>query len=105
VENAIRHGIAPRPEPGRIEIRAWREEDRLALQVADDGPGLNGGATHGKEGVGLANTRARLNQLYGANHRFELSNGPGRGLRVTVSIPFRESDGADDGEDSDPNRG
>jgi signal transduction histidine kinase len=93
VENAIRHGIAPRAEPGRIEIRAHREQDLLTLQVRDDGPGLaNGSAARCKEGIGLANTRARLQQLYGPAHRFELRNGSGRGLEVTVAIPFREAD-------------
>lgn len=96
VENAIRHGIAPRAEPGRIEIRARREQDVLTLTVQDDGPGLaNGHADKCKEGVGLANTRARLQQLYGPAHRFELRNGAGRGLAVTVAIPFRE--GAENG--------
>jgi signal transduction histidine kinase len=88
VENAIRHGIAPRPGPGRIEIRARREQDRLRLEVRDDGRGLPGREPL-KEGVGLANTRARLQQLYGSAHRFELANG--RGLCVGVTIPFREA--------------
>jgi signal transduction histidine kinase len=94
VENAIRHGIAPRAEPGRIEIHARREQEWLKVQVRDDGPGLAGDRMLFKEGVGLANTRARLQQLYGPAHRFELSNGSDRGLTVLVLIPFREADGA-----------
>jgi two-component sensor histidine kinase len=106
VENAIRHGIAPRADPGRIEIEARREQARLTLQVRDDGPGLGGGPQRPfKEGVGLANTRARLQQLYGADHQFELTNGRGHGLLVRVTIPFRESNGEDDGENSDLHRG
>jgi sensor histidine kinase YesM len=106
VENAIRHGIAPRVEPGRIEIKARREQGRLTLQIRDDGPGLGGGPQKPfKEGVGLANTRARLQQLYGADHRFELCNGHGCGLQVTIVIPFRDSSGLDHGEDSDLHRG
>jgi two-component sensor histidine kinase len=94
VENAIRHGIAPRPEPGRIAIRARRERNVLHLVVHDDGPGLaqRDGAPV-KEGIGLANTRARLQQLYGADHSFQLSNGAGRGLMVVITIPFREANG------------
>jgi signal transduction histidine kinase len=89
VENAIRHGIAPRPGAGRVEIRARRAGDRLHLEVRDDGPGLaHPAGAH--EGIGLANTRARLRQLYGAAHRFDLGNGDGAGLRVQVAIPFRE---------------
>jgi signal transduction histidine kinase len=89
VENAIRHGIAPRAEAGRIEIKAHREAGGLCLQVSDDGPGLpNGGPL--KEGIGMANTRARLQQLYGPDHQFTLTNGAGRGLTVTMTLPFRE---------------
>jgi signal transduction histidine kinase len=88
VENAVRHGIAPFSRPGRIEIEARRVEGRLWLEVRDDGPGLNG--TGFKEGVGLANTRARLQQLYGAAHRFEMTNGPGRGFAVTLTLPLRD---------------
>jgi len=90
VENAIRHGIAPRAAPGRIEIYAKRENGQLHLQVCDDGPGLpesKGEAL--KEGVGLANTQARLQQLYAAAHRFELSNAETGGLAVRLSIPLR----------------
>jgi two-component system LytT family sensor kinase len=92
VENAIRHGIAPRSEPGRIEIRAKRVRTTLVLQVQDDGPGLVD-YPHPplRQGVGVANTRARLEQLYGAAHRFEMCNHPSRGLVVTVAIPFRQA--------------
>jgi sensor histidine kinase YesM len=67
----------------------------LQLDVHDDGSGLP--LTDGereplqKSGVGLANTRARLAHLYGTAHRFELENQPGRGLTVTMAIPFRET--------------
>jgi two-component sensor histidine kinase len=91
VENAIRHGVAPRTEPGRVEIHARKEQDILHLEVRDDGPGLaSGNGNKFKEGIGLANTRQRLEQLYGGGHRFELGNGHGRGLRVALAIPFRE---------------
>jgi len=90
VENALRHGIAPRSSPGRIEISTKRDNDSLRIQVKDNGPGLpaiskpNG---RFREGVGLANTRARLARLYGGSHRLELANAPEGGLVVTLEIP------------------
>jgi signal transduction histidine kinase len=91
VENAVRHGIARRTGPGTIEIRALAADDRLCLEIRDSGPGFRPDHAHNGErlGVGLANTRARLEQLYGAEHRFELVNAPGGGAVVSVVIPFR----------------
>ncbi len=89
VENAIRHGIEPRSGPGCIQLRAHRQSGTLMLEVSDDGPGLrNNGPI--KEGVGLSNTRARLRELYGPSHGFQLVNGPEGGLRVELRLPFRE---------------
>lgn len=93
VENAIRYAIAPRAGRGHIEMRAQRMGALLQLQVKDDGPGLpsNQNPNGSSKGVGLANTRERLRQLYGSNHRFELGNGSDRGLVVTLEIPFSPS--------------
>ncbi|MDQ3744076.1 MAG: histidine kinase [Acidobacteriota bacterium] len=90
VENALRHGLAQQTSPGHVEISAKRENGSLRIQVRDNGPGLSAiTKPNGKvrEGLGLSNTRARLAQLYGAAHRFELSNAPGGGLLVTLEIP------------------
>jgi two-component sensor histidine kinase len=93
VENAIRHGIGMRSSGGSIEIGADRENGMLHLFVRDDGRGLlNGEQQALKEGVGLANTRARLAHLYGATHRFDLNNSPGGGLTVDLAIPFNVSE-------------
>jgi len=86
VENAIRHGIASRAEPGKVEIRARRLKGNLQIEVRDDGPGLPPGEP--REGVGLSNTRARLRQLYGDRQRLQLSNAPGGGLLAALTIPF-----------------
>jgi two-component system, LytTR family, sensor kinase len=86
VENAIRHGINPRPEPGQVEIAAWKEGGELFLEVSDDGPGLPAGSSL-KEGVGLGNTRDRLEQLYGNTNTLQL-NSSTHGLTVLVTIPF-----------------
>ena len=90
VENSIRHGIAPRARPGRILLRARRSGDTLHLEVSDDGVGLQGKAAI-DEGVGLSNTRARLQQLYGEAHRFEFSESAEGGLAVSLTIPWREA--------------
>jgi two-component system LytT family sensor kinase len=89
VENAIRHGIEPRARPGCIELQAHRQDGTLALVVSDDGAGL-AEPEQIKEGVGLSNTRARLRELYGPAHQFELIRGAKGGVRVELSIPFRQ---------------
>jgi len=91
VENAIRHGIAPRSSPGLLEISAKQLDGVLRIQVRDNGPGLPEHRTsqnHFKKGLGLANTESRLQRLYGADHLFDLSNNPAGGLIVTLEIPF-----------------
>lgn len=92
VENAVRHGVSARPGPGVVGIRARRDADTLHLEVWDDGPGLDGtarGAVPAGRGIGLANTRARLTQLYGTSHRVELLDRVPGGLVVRVSLPYR----------------
>jgi LytS/YehU family sensor histidine kinase len=96
VENAIRHGIAPRASGGRVEVRAERAGARLRLEVLDDGAGTRGGGAAGagasagpSTGVGLANTRARLEQLYGARQRFAAQDRESGGFAVTIELPFR----------------
>ncbi|MGH9944511.1 MAG: sensor histidine kinase [Pyrinomonadaceae bacterium] len=98
VENAIRHGVAPRSAPGRVEISAARVGDALRLQVRDNGPGLSAAKSVGRShngGLGLANTRARLEHLYGSAYRFEMMNAPEGGLVVTLEIPTNNGGGAD----------
>lgn len=92
VENAIRHGIAPRIRPGRVEISATSGgDDRLLhLAVRDDGPGVDPGSqAEARKGVGLTNIRSRLEQLYGGEHRFALENHPEGGAVVTIALPVR----------------
>jgi two-component system LytT family sensor kinase len=93
VENAIRHGIVSRIAPGEIEISARLIDDALQMRVKDNGPGLRsvGGGAIVKEGLGLANTRARLARMYGAAHQFEMADASEGGLQVTLTIPFEGS--------------
>ncbi len=88
VENSIKHGIAMRSAAGHVGIRGRRLGDRLEIQISDDGPGLPG--TELREGIGLANTRARLEQIYGGDHRFELRDGDRGGVLAHLEIPFEE---------------
>jgi two-component system, LytTR family, sensor kinase len=86
VENAIRHGIEPNARSGRIELTARRQNGSLVLTVRDNGSGLPAGGP-AREGIGLSNTRARLAELYGDSHRFELANHPEGGLEVRLLVP------------------
>lgn len=87
-ENAIRHAVVPRLTPTEIVMRARRKNDMLELQVQDNGPGLPRAGAQ-KEGLGLANTRARLQQLYGAAQRLVLREAATGGLLVSLEIPWR----------------
>ena len=87
VENAIVHGISSRPGEGRIAIGAWRIQDQLVLQVSDNGPGFGASTARG-HGIGLRNTRARLEQIYGPAHQLELIDGAEGGAIVRIAIPF-----------------
>jgi signal transduction histidine kinase len=90
VENAIRHGIGPRRAPGQVRVITRQVFDELWMEISDDGIGLarfNGIVP--PEGVGLCNTRARLQQLYNHDHRLTLEDAPGGGCIVKIHIPFR----------------
>jgi signal transduction histidine kinase len=89
VENAIKHGIAPRPEAGRIDIRAERVNGSVRVQVHDDGAGLpRDVGDRGAGRVGLSNMRERLERMYGGGCRLELCDAPGGGTVVSISIPL-----------------
>jgi LytS/YehU family sensor histidine kinase len=88
VENAVRHGIAPHARQGWIALHAGREGPRLKLEIRDSGAGLPPDRLMAlNRGVGLDNTRARLEHLYPSAHEFSFSNLPD-GFCVTVRLPF-----------------
>jgi LytS/YehU family sensor histidine kinase len=89
VENAIRHGIEPRKSAGVIALQAERRGDALHLSVRDNGVGLAAAdESRQRQGIGLANTRARLAELYGARGQLRLYNGAEGGLAVDLEVPF-----------------
>jgi two-component sensor histidine kinase len=91
VENAIKHGVSPRSGPGLVEVISRVQGDHLWLEVRDNGVGLTGSArTQFRSGVGLANTRDRLEVLYGDTHRLEFSEGDG-GLTVRIALPLQRA--------------
>jgi two-component sensor histidine kinase len=89
VENAIRHGIAARVDAGRIDIEADADGSMLVITVTDDGAGhaVEMAEIGGSEGIGLANTRGRLQAAYGPAASLALAAAPGRGVRVRIAIP------------------
>jgi signal transduction histidine kinase len=90
VENAIKHGVSKIDEEGRIEIRAHRDGERLVLCVRDNGPRVAEQGLSAGEGVGLRNTRERLEQLYGVDQHLTLRAADDGGVIAEVSIPFRK---------------
>ena len=88
VENAIKHGLEPRPEGGALSVSAEIVHGKLAVTVADTGVGFGRAATAGT-GVGLANIRERLKLLYGAAAELRIAENKPTGTRVTIVVPYR----------------
>ena len=92
VENAIKHGLEPKPEGGRLLLRAEIVHGKLAVSVSDTGLGFGRAATSGKTagtGVGLANIRERLQLLHGNKATLTITENPGGGTRVTLAVPYK----------------
>jgi two-component sensor histidine kinase len=93
IENAIKYAITPSEEGGTLRITARVQQGTLAVQLSDTGPGLgNGNNGQKSSGVGLKNTRERLQQLYGDEQAFTLAPNEPTGLTVTINLPFEEED-------------
>jgi len=87
VENAILHGVSGKAGPGQVSVRACAEHGALVLEIRDDGLGFPVGAAR-REGIGLGNTRERLNRMYGKDAKLEVISEPGQGSCVRVHIPL-----------------
>jgi len=93
IENAIKYAISPSEEGGTLRIAARVQRDMLVLRVSDTGPGFgNGNNGQKSSGVGLKNTRERLQHLYGERQAFTLGPNDPTGLVITINIPFEEDD-------------
>jgi two-component system LytT family sensor kinase len=90
VENAVRHGVSRSSAPVRIELKSSLNDSILEIRVCDDGPGVPEGSSG--NGVGLSNTRARLQQLYGDRQSLRLDSADGRTV-ATVLLPYHEEAG------------
>lgn len=93
VENSIRHGIARRETEGRVRVDAERADGRVHIRVEDDGPDADADPVQNGRGIGLSNTRERLQRLYGDRHGFAIVQTGAGGCAVEIEIPFQS--GAD----------
>jgi LytS/YehU family sensor histidine kinase len=93
VENAIRHGIGRSSAASMIRIGASRVNGKLELRVQDDGPGFPVVNSSPDRGIGLANTTARLRQLYGDEASLKIENGQQGGAVVTMTLPYHVDPG------------
>jgi len=97
VENAIRHGLEPKPEGGQLRVKAEIVHGQLAVSVADTGVGFGNAATAGT-GVGLDNIRERLKLLHGHKASLTVAANPAGGTIVTITVPYRSVGQAGQGE-------
>ncbi len=89
VENAMRHGLGEKQEPGILELKTCKVAGNLVIEITDDGVGCDGQKVLQKQaGIGLNNVRERLGQMYGKQHIFSFSSEVGKGTTVTIEVPL-----------------
>ena len=89
IENAIKHGLAPRLEGGQIHVRAHRREGRLLIEIMDNGLGIPAerlSEVYG-EGIGISNVHERLRLLYGDQFKMDIHSQEGQGTQIHIEIP------------------
>ena len=92
VENALRHGLASRVEPGAVRVRAFRENGATRIDVEDSGVGLpEGWAIGGTDGTGLRNLASRLEAEFGGSASLQVGAAAGGGVLATVRVPYEAS--------------
>jgi two-component system LytT family sensor kinase len=89
VENCLKHGLAPKIDGGRIQLRTRNRDGRLHIEIEDNGVGISEEKMPHVyvEGIGLSNVRERLRVLYGADFRLEIESHTGRGTVIRIDIP------------------
>ncbi|MGB6481905.1 MAG: histidine kinase [Candidatus Acidiferrales bacterium] len=89
IENAIRHGLAPKLEGGEIRLCTQMAERRLTIEINDNGMGISSERLEEiyHEGIGISNVRERLRLLYGDQFRMEIKSQEGQGTQIRIEIP------------------
>jgi two-component system LytT family sensor kinase len=89
IENAIKHGLAPRVEGGQIHVRTSHRDGRLAIEISDNGMGMSSARL--KEvyegGIGISNVHERLRLLYGDQFEMDIRSQPGEGTQIRIEMP------------------
>jgi two-component system LytT family sensor kinase len=97
IENSIKHGLEPRIQGGTVTVRSRLQGNRVLIEVADDGVGIQGrpgsALPRTGAGIGMNNVRERLEVLYGREARFTVVSNPGRGTLVSIEIPAKVPNG------------
>ncbi len=88
VENAIKHGVSAKSDPGTLSLRIRRDSDAIHITVADTGPGMNNSSAAGSGSkLGLVNVSRRLELCYGSDHALNITSTP-TGTTVAFAIPL-----------------
>ena len=89
VENSLKHGLAPKLEGGKLQLRTSSRDGRLSIEIADNGVGISEEKMPHVyvEGIGLSNVRERLRVLYGTDFHLDIQSRPGEGTVIRIDIP------------------
>jgi LytS/YehU family sensor histidine kinase len=89
VENAVRHGIAPRRQGGTIRLTTRDDDGKLVVEIADDGPGADPDAWRNANGLGLKAVRRQMNARFPKRGELTITTAPDTGFTACVTVPAR----------------